>query len=106
MNPLRKSLAVAVLSGGSVAALFAGSGFVRFGGNVAQAADNPKQGTVQAPVQVTPAEQQQLDSLAGIFKKVSKSVEPSVVRIDVVKKIKAPRTGNDELFRRLFPDRD
>jgi serine protease Do len=106
MNPLKKSIAVAVLSGGSVAALFAGSSFVRFGGNVAQAADNPKQGNVQAPVDVTPAERQQLDSLAGIFKKVSKSVEPSVVRIDVIKKIKAPRTDTNELFRRLFPDRD
>ena len=80
MNPFRKSLAIAVLSGGSVAALFGGSSLVRFG-NAARAEDVPSQGKVQAPAQVTPQEQQQLSSLAAVFRKVGKTVEPSVVQI-------------------------
>ncbi len=106
MNPFRKSLAVAVVSGGSVAALFAGSSFVR-GTNEARADDAPAQGKVQAPVEVTPEEQQHLEGLAGIFKKVGKSVEPTVVNIEVTKSGKAARLPDyDNMLRRLFPDGD
>jgi serine protease Do len=106
MKPIRKSLAVAVLSGGSVAALLGGSMLVR-DVNVARADETPKQGNVQAPVEASPKEQEHLEGLASLFRKVGKSVEPAVVNIKVEKRIKTSRPpGYEDMLRRFFPDRD
>jgi serine protease Do len=106
MNPISRSLAIATVSGGAIAAMFAGPTLVRYG-NVARAEDAPAQGKVQAPVQASPQEQQQLESLASIFRKVGKSVEPAVVQIDVIKTTKAARPpGYDEWLRQFFKDRN
>ena len=107
MNPISKSLAIAAVSGSAVAAMFAGPSLVRFNGSVALAEEAPAQGKVQAPVQASPEEQQQLEGLAAIFRKVGKVVEPTVVQIDVVKTTKAARPpGYDEWLRQFFKDRD
>src|SRR3954453_18637488 len=78
MNLIGKKLAIAVLSGASLGGLLAGSSLVR--DNTASAQDNPKQGNVQPPAQLSEAEKAQLEGLAGVFKKVGKHVEPAVVQ--------------------------
>src|SRR5436190_8367375 len=106
MNPVRKKLAVAMLSTGSIAALFAGSSLIR-SNNIARADDAPAQGKVQERVTVSAEQRQQLEGLAAVFKKVGHSVEPSVVNITVRKSGKATRPpGYDDMLRRFFPDND
>jgi serine protease Do len=104
MNPFRKSIAVAAISAAAFAGMFGvDAAFVRD----ARAEDGPSQGKVQAPVQVSPQEQQQLEGLASIFRKVGHSIEPSVVNIRVTKSGKAARPpGFDDMLRRFFPDQD
>jgi serine protease Do len=108
MNPVRKKLAIAVLSGTSLAGLLAGSSLVR--DNTAHAQDtaaSPKQGNVQKPAQLSESEQQQLEGLAGVFRKVGKHVEPAVVQINVKKTTHITRPpGFDDMLKRMFPDQD
>jgi serine protease Do len=108
MNPIRKKLAIAVLSGTSLAGLLAGTSLVR--DNSAHAQDNPanpKQGNVQPKAQLSDSEKQQLEGLAGVFRKVGKHVEPAVVQINVKKTTHIQRSpGFDDMLRRMFPDQD
>jgi serine protease Do len=108
---MRKKLAAAAMSGAVIAGLFGTSTFVRD----THAQDTPAQGKVQAPVQASAEEQRHLDGLASIFKKVGKSVEPAVVKLDVIKSVPVgmggpgggpvPR-GYDDMLREFFGDRD
>jgi serine protease Do len=106
MSLIRKKLAAAAMSGAVIAGLFGTSTFVRD----TRAQDAPAQGRVQAPVEVSPEEQQHLEGLASIFKKVGKAVEPAVVKIDVIKSVPVGMGGGgggyDEMLRRFFGDRD
>src|SRR5678816_3943064 len=107
MNPVRKKLAIAVLSGTSLAGLFAGSSLVRDNSARAQEGATPKQGNVQPPAKLSDSEKQQLEGLAGVFKKVGKHVEPAVVQINVKKTTHITRQpGFDDMLRRLYPDQD
>jgi serine protease Do len=101
-------LAIAVLSGTSLAGLLAGSSLVRDNNAHAQdTATSPKQGNVQPPAQLSDAEKQQLEGLAGVFRKVGKHVEPAVVQINVKKTTHVTRPpGFDDMLRRMFPDQD
>ncbi len=90
MQPVRKSLAVALLAGGSIVGGFAGTTLVRSGANSAVAQEAPKptapdQGTVAGKAQVSDADLQHVETLATVFRKVGKTIEPSVVKIDVIK---------------------
>src|SRR5688572_24545570 len=106
MKPIRKMMAVAVISGASVAALVTTPELVRFGGGNPAFAQDTSQGKVEKP-QVSEQEKQQLESLSSIFRKVGKSIEPAVVNINVRKSVKAMRPpGYDDMLRRFFPDRD
>src|SRR3712207_5503711 len=105
MNPIRKSLAAVALSGAVAAGLFGGSFLTRHGNvAVAQDASAPAQGKVQAPVEASAEERAHIEGLASIFKKVGKSVEPSVVQLNVIKSGRANRNpGYDDMLRRFFP---
>ena len=116
MNPVRKSLAVALLAGGSLAGGFAGSALFR-NGNPAIAQEAPAQGTVGDKPQVSQEDLQHLESLATVFRKVGKAVEPAVVKIDVIKTAEMPAglgggggggrsPSYEDMLRRFFPDRD
>ncbi len=107
MNPVRKSLAVALLAGGSIAGGFAGSILVR-DVNSAHAQDAPAQGNVADKPQVSEQDLAHVEGLSTVFRKVGKSIEPSVVNINVVKSgLASGRTpAYDEMLRRFFPDRD
>src|SRR5690349_2555363 len=107
MNLIRKKLAIAVLSGASVGGLLAGSSLVRDNSARAQDAANPKQGNVQKPAQLSESEQQSLEGLSGVFRKVGKHVEPAVVQIEVKKTTHVTRPpGFDDMLRKMFPDQD
>jgi serine protease Do len=111
MNPVRKSLAVALLAGGSIAGGFAGSVLVRDGNSVhaqeAPAQNAPAQGNVATKPQVSEQDLAHVETLATVFRKVGKSIEPAVVNITVLKSGGPGRTAAyDEMLRRFFPDRD
>lgn len=100
MNPLRKSIAIAAISGLTVAGSLCIPTFLH-------ADDTPSQGKVQAPVQPSAQELQSLEGLASVFRKVGHSIEPSVVNIHVIKSAKASRPpGFDDMLRRFFPDQN
>ena len=97
MNRLSKSLAVALVGGGSVLGAFVGTTVVQ---NVrfAQAAEQ---------VQASKEQLAHVDSLASVFREIGKAVEPSVVKIDVRKTAGAGNRQlpfDDEMLRRFFPD--
>ena len=111
MNPVRKSLAVALLAAGSLAGGFAGSMLVRDGGaNVARAQDAapaPQQGNVSERPAVSEQDLAHVETLATVFRKVGKTIEPSVVNINVIKTVTASRPpAYDDMLRRFFPDGD
>jgi serine protease Do len=109
MNPVRKSLAVALLAGGSIAGGFAGSLLVRDGGgNFAHAQDAPAQGNVSDRPQVSEQDLAHVETLATVFRKVGKTIEPSVVNINVIKAGPAAgrAPGYEDMLRRFFPDQD
>jgi serine protease Do len=114
MNPVRKSLAVALLAGGSLVGGFAGSMLVRDGGaNVARAQDaardaaQPQQGNVAERPTVSEQDLAHVETLATVFRKVGKTIEPSVVNINVIKTVTASRPpAYDDMLRRFFPDGD
>jgi len=99
MNRVSKSLAVAMIGGGSVLGAFFGTTVVQ---NVrfAQAAEQ---------VQATREQLAHVDSLASVFREIGKVVEPSVVKIDVRKTAGAGNRQlpfDDEMLKRFFPDND
>ena len=103
MNSLKKKLTSAfVLSGVAVGGWMAGSGVVA----------DVQFARAQAQVQTSREQLSTAHDLSSAFREVGKAVEPSTVRIDVRKSVKGaisralPFGENDELFRKMFPDRD
>ena len=99
MSRLRKSLAIALLGGGSVAGFFVGSTYVQ-DTHFAHAAQE---------VQATRQELASIEGLSNVFREVGKVVEPSVVKIDVVKSAGGPDRQlpfDEDMLRRFFPDND
>src|SRR4051812_14289653 len=99
MNRVSKSLAVAMIGGGSLVGAFFGTTVVQ---NVrfAQAAEQ---------VQASREQLNQADSLASVFREIGKVVEPSVVKIDVRKAAGAGSRQlpfDDEMLKRFFPDKN
>src|SRR5579884_3329115 len=95
MKRINKSLAVALISGGSLGA---------FGGAVLFH-NTPLARAEQQQV----ANQQQvshLEDMATVFRDVGKAVEPSVVQIQVHKTVKGVKgmPFPDDMLRRFFPD--
>ena len=113
MTPVRNKLAAAALSSAVIAGLFGGTALVR-DTHAQDAAPAPAQGKVQAPVEVTAKEQEHLEGLASIFRRVGKAVEPSVVHIEVTKTVPLADVGGggpgampyDEMLKRFFRDND
>ncbi len=98
MNSFRKSLAVMVLSGGTVGGLLVGAGVVR---EYAFARAEQK-------VEASREQLSTVTDLSTVFREVGKAVEPSVVNITVHKSIKGVRRElpfDDDLLKRFFPDR-
>ena len=90
MKKMNKSVAVLLLGGGSVGALF-GAGVLH---------------NQWARAEATQQQVNQAENLATVFRDVGKQVEPSVVEIQVRKTIKAPKNIPlpDDMLRRFFPD--
>ncbi len=101
MNPIRKSLAVVLLAGGSIAGGFAGSMLVRDGGgNFAHAQDAPAQGKVSERPELSEKDLAHVETLATVFRKVGKTIEGSVVNINVLKSGPASRPpAYDDMLR-------
>lgn len=101
MNRLKKLTSILVLSGVGVGGWMVGSGVVA----------EVQFARAQSQVQTSREELKTAADLSSAFREVGKVVEPSVVRIDVRKTVKNAVSrslpfGDDELFRRMFPDRD
>jgi len=100
MKPVRKSLAVIVLGGSSVAAF-------AFGTTVLQ---NARFARAEQQVETSRDQLARAEDLSSVFRNVGKVVEPSVVNLTVRKA--GGVTGNrqlpfdDDMLRRFFPDRD
>jgi serine protease Do len=96
MNRFRSRFAVAVLSSAAVAAGF-------FGG--ATLLDRVQFARAESQVEITRQQLAHVEDLSSVFREVNKVVEPSVVKIEVTKTVKADRPDIDEnLLRRFFPD--
>jgi serine protease Do len=91
MKPLNKSFAALILSGGAVGAFLG-----------ADVLHNQFAGAQQA----TEQQRSQAEDLATVFRDVGKKVEPSVVKIEVRKTVKAPAGVPlpDDMLRRFFPN--
>ena len=91
MKPLNKSVAALILGGGAVGA-FLGADVLR----------NQWAGAQQA----TEQQRSQAEDLATVFRDIGKKVEPSVVKIEVRKTVKAPSGVPlpDDMLRRFFPN--
>ena len=104
MNRLKKLTSAFVLSGVAVGGLMVGNGIV----------SDVQFARAQSTVQTSREQLATAQDLASAFREVGKVVEPSTVRIDVRKTVKGgalsralPFGGeNDELFKKMFPDRD
>jgi serine protease Do len=101
MNRFQKLTSALVLSGVAVGGWMVGSGVVA----------DVQFARAQAQVQTSREELKTATDLASAFREVGKAVEPSTVRIDVRKTVKGisrslPFGDNDELLKRMFPDRD
>src|SRR5688500_14048793 len=101
MNRFQKLTSAFVLSGVAVGGWMLGSGVVA----------DVQFARAQAQVQTSREELKTAADLSSAFREVGKVVEPSVVRIDVSKTVKSAISrslpfGDDELFKRMFPDRD
>lgn len=93
MKPLNRRIAVLLLGGGSIGALF-GAGVLH------------NQWVRAEQHEVTQQQLSQAENLATVFRDVGKQVEPAVVEIQVHKTIKAPKgiPLPDDMLRRFFPD--
>jgi serine protease Do len=96
MNAWRRALAVAAISGGSILAWSVGGSFLRTA-QYAQAAQD---------VEAARQSLANVQDLANVYKAVGKVVEPSVVKIEVHKTVKATGSREEDLLRQFFPDRD
>jgi serine protease Do len=101
MNRLKKLTSAFVLSGVAVGGWMVGSGVVA----------DVQFARAQAQVQTSREQLATAQDLSSAFREVGKAVEPSTVRIDVSKTVKGisrslPFGDNDELLKRMFPDRD
>ena len=100
MNRLKKLTSVFLLSGVAVGGWMVGSGVVA----------EVQFARAQAQVQTSREQLATAQDLSSAFREVGKAVEPSVVRIDVRKTVKGVSRslpfGDDELFKKMFPDRD
>ncbi len=100
MNRLQKMTSAFVLSGVAVGGWMVGSGVVA----------DVQFARAQAQVQTSREELKTAADLSSAFREVGKAVEPSTVRIDVRKTVKGVSRslpfGDDELFKKMFPDRD
>ncbi len=99
MTVLRKSAGALLIGGLSIAGWTLGTGLVQ----------DVKFARAQEQVKASREQLQHVEDFAGVYKAVGKTVEPSVVSIEVHKTIKNAHKGmrfNDDLLRRFFPDRD
>lgn len=100
MSPIRKSFSYVVIGGVSVAgvsvvnSLFKDVQFAR----------------AEEQVQASREQLQKMEDFAGVYRTVGKAVEPSVVSIEVQKKVRTASLQNQpeipEEMKRFFPDRD
>lgn len=100
MRALRKQVGVLVIAAASVAGGFFGY----------SAIENVQFAHAEEQVKATRQQLGTVEDLATVFRQVGKVVEPSVVNINVTKKIHGVggrmRGLNDDMLRRMFPDRD
>src|SRR5215207_5273550 len=102
MNRLKKLTSAFVLSGVAVGGWMVGNGVVA----------DVQFARAQAQVQTSREQLATAQDLSSAFREVGKAVEPSTVRIDVRKTVKGaisrslPFGENEELFKKMFPDRD
>src|SRR5688500_3835207 len=100
MNRLQKLTSAFVLSGVAVGGWMVGSGVVA----------DVQFARAQSQVQTSREQLATAQDLSSAFREVGKVVEPSTVRIDVRKTVKGVSRslpfGDDELFKKMFPDRD
>jgi len=100
MRGLRKQLGVLAIAAGSVAGGF-------FGYNVIE---NVQFARAEDQVKATRQQLGTVEDMATVFRQVGKVVEPSVVNINVTKKV--PGMGgrmpmfDEDMLRRMFPDRN
>ena len=95
MNRTRKSVAGLLIAGGAVGAWFGGQTILRDAAFAQQ----------QQEVKTTHEQLKTVEDMATAFRNVGKSMEPSVVRIDVRKTIKGAGHGlPDDMLRRFFRD--
>src|SRR5687767_8629570 len=100
MNRLQKLTSAFVLSGVAVGGWMVGSGVVA----------DVQFTRAQSQVQTSREQLATAQDLSSAFREVGKVVEPSTVRIDVRKTVKGVSRSlpfhDDELFKKMFPDRD
>jgi serine protease Do len=99
MKPFRSRLAVAMITAASI-----GGGY--FGYNLFQ---NVQFARAEQKVEATREQLSQVENLSTVFRNVGKVVEPSVVNINVRKKVKGASARSavpDDMLRRFFPDRN
>jgi serine protease Do len=99
MKGFRKTAAVFAIGGASVAAWVVGSNLVK----------DAQFARAKEDVNVTREQLSTVQDLSTVFRKVGKSVEPSVVNIVVHKGMPKGRRAlpfNDDLLKKFFPDRD
>lgn len=99
MNPMKHLLTLAVLGVGSVFVYSTGSSLIK----------DVQFALAEERVEATRAELSTIQDLSGVFKKINKALEKSVVHVRVEKRTPTIGRGmpdlEDELFRRFF-DRD
>jgi serine protease Do len=102
MNRIRKSVAGLLITGGAVGAWFGGQTLLRDAAFAQQ----------QQQVESTREQLKGVEDMASVFRNVGKTVEPSVVSINVRKSIKVGGGGGargglpDDMLRRFFRDRN
>jgi serine protease Do len=97
MSLWRSKLAVAVLSGAAVAGgFFGGAAFL----------DHVQFARAEAQVESSRDQLSHVEDLSSVFREVNKVVEPSVVKIEVVKMVKMPHGDmpDQDSIRRFFHD--
>jgi serine protease Do len=100
MSPLKKSLSYLVIGGVSFAGVTVANSLFK----------DVQFARAEEQVQASREQLQKMEDFAGVYRTVGKAVEPSVVSIEVHKKIKtASAQGHPEIpedMKRFFPDRD
>ncbi|HEY1686784.1 MAG TPA: trypsin-like peptidase domain-containing protein [Tepidisphaeraceae bacterium] len=98
MKPIRSALAVAVLCAASGITGIVGYNMV----------ENVQFARAAQTVEATRQQLHQAEDLSTVFREISKVVSPSVVKIDITKKVEGYRSWspfeNDPMFRHFFPN--